>query len=234
MKIVVFGANGATGRLLTKQALAAGHEVTAVTRHPEEYPLQQGRLRVVHGDVFDLAAVEQAIAGQDAVLSTLGVPFMRKPITVYSQGIAHIVQAMQYSGVRRLVCVSSSATGTDHDTGGGFIFDKVVQPLIISTIGQTTYADTQRMETLVMNSDLDWTIVRPSGLFETQAVTDYHVAETHIRGRFTSRADLADCMLQLLTSDRYARKVVAVATVAEQPNMFQLVLREGLHIKVPA
>jgi hypothetical protein len=37
------------------------------------------------------------------------------------------------------------------------------------------YADQKRMETLVMNSHLDWTIVRPSGLFETEAVTDYRV-----------------------------------------------------------
>jgi putative NADH-flavin reductase len=90
------------------------------------------------------------------------------------------------------------------------------------------------METLVMNSQLDWTIVRPSGLFETPAVTDYQVAETHLRERFTSRADLADCMLQQLTNDQYLRKVVAVATVAVPSSMFQMIMREGLHIKLPA
>lgn len=230
MNIVIFGANGATGRLLTKQAVASGHVVTAVTRHPDAFPLRHERLRVVRGDVFDLASVEQAVAGQDAVLSTLGVPFSRKPITVYSRGMTHIVQAMNHSGVRRLVCVSSSAVGTDHDTGGGFVFDKIMQPAIISTIGRTTYADMARMETLVMKSQLDWTIVRPSGLFETPAVTDYQVAETHIRGRFTSKADLADCMLQQLTTDQYLRKVVAVATFAVQPGMVDLILKEGFRI----
>ena len=85
MKIVVFGANGATGKILTKQALAAGHTVTAVTRHPETFPLHDVRLDVMGGDVFDLALVERAVAGQDAVLSTLGVPFSREPITIYSE-----------------------------------------------------------------------------------------------------------------------------------------------------
>lgn len=140
MKIVVFGANGATGQLLTKQALAEGHVVTAVTRHPEPFPLRSARLQVMPGDVFDRSSVEQAVSGQDAVLSTLGVPFTRKPITVYSQGIAHFMQAMKHHGVRRLACVSSSATGTEHDTGAGFIFDNVLQPIVISTIGRTTYA----------------------------------------------------------------------------------------------
>ncbi len=68
MKIVIFGANGATGKILTKQALDAGHIVTAVTRHPEAFPLRDTRLNVIGGDVFDLALVEQAVAGQDAVL----------------------------------------------------------------------------------------------------------------------------------------------------------------------
>src|SRR5919106_890424 len=57
MKLVVFGANGSTGRLLTKQALAEGHAVTAVTRHLEAVPLRDARLRVLGGDVFDLSSV---------------------------------------------------------------------------------------------------------------------------------------------------------------------------------
>jgi putative NADH-flavin reductase len=179
MNIVVFGANGPTGQLVTKQAVASGHAVTAVTRHPETFPLRNARLQVMRGDVFDLSDVEQAVAGQDAVLSTLGVPYSFKPITLYSQGTAHIVQAMNHSGVRRLVCVSSSATDPQtryHDTGGGFIFEKILKPIIINSIGRTMYADMQRMETLVRNSHLDWIIVRPSGLFETSAVTHYQEA----------------------------------------------------------
>ncbi len=230
MNIVVFGANGRTGKLLTKQAVAEGHAVTAVTRHPETFPLRNARLHVMRGDVFDLSSVEKAIAGQDAVLSTLGVPYSRKPITLYSQGTAHIVQAMNHYGVRRLVCVSSSATDPQtryHDTGGGFIFEKILKPIIINSIGRTLYADMQRMETLVMNSDLDWTIVRPSGLFETPTVTDYHVAEAFIRGRFTSRADLADCMLRQLATDQYLHKAVAVATVSVQPSLLEFLVREA-------
>ena len=89
------------------------------------------------------------------------------------------------------------------------------------------YADMERMETLVRNSHLDWTIVRASGLFETPAVTDYQVAEDHIRGQFTSRADLADCMLQQLATDQYSRKVMAVATFSVQPSMVKFMLQEA-------
>jgi|SRR5579859_1493919 len=230
MKVVIFGANGPTGQLLTKQALAEGHAVTAVTRHPEAFPLHHERLQVMGGDVFDKKLVERAVAGQAAVLSSLGVPFTFKPVSVYSQGMANIVQAMRQGGVRRLVCVSSSAADAEtryHDSGGGFFFEKIMKPLIINTMGRTMYADMARMEKLVMDSQLDWTIVRPSGLFATLAVTDYKVAETVIRGTYTSRADLADCMLKQATSDRNVRKIVAVATVAEQPNMLKLITTEA-------
>lgn len=231
MKIVIFGANGATGRVLTDQALTRSHVVTAFTRHPEIFPLRHENLRVMSGDVFDLSSVEQAVAGQDAVLSTLGVPFSRKPIAVYSEGIAHIIQAMKRFGVRRLVCVSSSATDPQIrylDSGGGFIFEKVLKPIVIKTIGRTTYQDMQIMERLVMESQLDWIIVRPSGLFETPSVTDYQMAEAHIKRQFTSRADLADCMLQQLTTDRYLRKAVAVATFSTQPGLLEFFGKEAI------
>jgi putative NADH-flavin reductase len=230
MNIAVFGANGPTGQLMVRQALAEGHEVTAVTRHPETFSLRHDLLRVLGGDVFDPAAVEQAVAGQDAVLSTLGVPYSRKPITVYSEGVAHIVEAMKHTGVRRLVCVSSSATDPAVrflDTGGGFFFERVLKPLITKTIGRTMYADMGRMERLVMDSELDWTIVRPSGLFDAPVVTAYQTAEGHICGRFTARADLADCVLRQLTTDEYLRKVVAVATFEGQPTVLELMRKEA-------
>jgi putative NADH-flavin reductase len=231
MNIVIFGANGPTGRLLTKQALDAGHMVKAITRHPELFHLQNARLNVVRGDVFDLASVEQAIEGQDAVLSTLGVPFSRKPISVYSQGMDHIVKAMNKYGVRRLVCVTSSATEPQYDPDGGFIFEKIIQPTIINTIGRTLYEDMRAMEKQVKNSNLDWTIVRPSGLFETLDVTPYQMAETYIKGRFTSRNDLAACILGQVSNDKYVRKVVAVATTAVKPSMFKLIMREAFQSK---
>jgi putative NADH-flavin reductase len=203
--------------------------VTAVTRHVETFPFRQERLQVMRGDVFDLASVEQAVCGQEAVLSVLGVPYSNKPITLYSKGIAHIIQAMNHNKVSRLVCVSSSAIDPQiryHDTDGGFIFEKIIKPFIINVIGRTSYEDLQKMEMLVMNSDLDWTILRPSSLFETPEITDYQVAETFI-GRYTSRTDLADCMLKQLTNKQYLHKILAIATVSMQPNMFQLIKKEA-------
>lgn len=227
MKIAVFGANGPTGRILTAQALDAGHVVTAVTRRPHDFPLSAPGLRVVGADVYNFEDVSAVIEGNDAVLSTLGVPYSRQPITVYSVGTANIIRAMGKHGVRRLVCVSSSATDTTAGPHGGFLFDKVLQPLVTKLLGKTLYEDMRRMETAVAASGLDWTIMRPSGLFETESITDYKMAVDYINGIFTSRTDLADSMLQQLTSVEFVRKTVAVATFAQKPSLIQLLFREA-------
>jgi putative NADH-flavin reductase len=210
------------------QALELGDLVTAVTRRPDEFPISHERLTVLAGDVYDAVDVDKAVAGQDAVLSALGVPYGREAVTVYSAGITNIMAAMRAHGVRRLVCVSSSATEPNPRPQGGFFFEKVLQPFFVGVMGRTVYADMRRMEALVSSSELDWTIVRPSGLFNAPEVSAYRTDEGHTDGRFTSRADLAAAMLRQLDDDTYSRRIVAVATDEGQPTMLQLITSEGL------
>ena len=228
MKIVIFGASGQTGRLLTEQALAAGHDVAAVTRRPAGFPVvTHDRLAVVEADVHDGTAVDRVVDGADVVLSALGVPFTRKQITVYSQGAGHIIAAMSRHGVKRLIVVSSSATEPHHHADGGFLLNRVFQPLVTATIGKTTYADMRRMEDLVRRSDLDWTIMRPSGLFDAPGATAYELHEDRAPGIFTSRAGLAASMLDQATDTRFVRKAAAVTTSEGVPTLVQMIRREA-------
>jgi putative NADH-flavin reductase len=231
MKLAVFGANGPTGRLLTQLALDEDHDVVAFTRHPDAFPIEHPRLEVAGGDVHDAVAVASAIDGTDAVVSTLGVPFAKTPISVYSDGAANIIAGMHGAGIKRLACVSSSAVGPHPEPLGGFIFEKIMQPYVVNKLGKTTYDDMRRMEAMVSDSDLAWTIVRPSGLFEAKAVSDYGVSIDHIGYRFTARIDLADCLLRQAFDDTYARATIAVATPSAKPSMLKLIWQEGIRKK---
>ena len=231
MKLAVFGANGPTGRHLTRLALGEDHDVVAFTRRPETFPIEHPRLEVVAGDVHDADAVASVIDGTDAVVSTLGVPFAKTPITVYSHGIANIIAGMHAAGVKRLACVTSSAVAPHPGPLGGFIFEKVMQPYVVNKLGKTLYEDMRRMEATVSESDLAWTIVRPSGLFEAPAVSAYSVAVDHIGHRFTARIDLADCLLRQALSDTHVRSTIAVATPSAKPSMLKLIWREGIRKK---
>ena len=231
MKLTVFGANGPTGRLLTKLALEEDHDVVAFTRRPAAFPIQHRRLEVAAGDVHDTAAVAAAIDGTNAVLSTLGVPFAKAPISVYSDGAANIIAGMHAAGLKRFACVSSSAVSPHPEPLGGFVFEKIMQPYVVSKLGRTTYDDMRRMEAIVSGSDLAWTIVRPSGLFEAPAVSAYGVAIDHIGHRFTARIDLADCLLRQALGDTYAGSAIAIATPGARPSMLKLIWQEGIRKK---
>jgi nucleoside-diphosphate-sugar epimerase len=228
MRIAIFGANGPTGRLLTDQALAAGHQVAAITRQPDSFPLRHDRLEVVGADVLDPVAVDAAVAERDAVLSTLGVPAGKELISTYSRGVANIVAAMKRHRVRQLAVVSSSGVDPRPYSEGGFLFNRLLLPYVTRVLGKTLYDDMRRMETLVRASDLDWTILRPSGLYHLPSVTDYTLVEGHADGRFTARTDLAASMLALLDDDRYVRTAVSVITTVDNPTLLQWIRHEAL------
>ncbi|MEU6280995.1 SDR family oxidoreductase [Streptomyces sp. NPDC047028] len=227
MRLVVFGANGPTGRQTTEQAVAAGHEVTAVTRHPDSFPLSHPRLCVEEADVLDAAAVERVVKGQDAVISTLGVPYGRAPVTVYSAGVTHISRAMTRHRVDRLVCVTSTILFDVPAPGEGLFFSKVLEPFFSRVVGRTVYDDMRRMEDVVRTSGLAWTVIRPSGLFDAAAVSDYEIAPARLPGRYTSRADLAHALLSTATGDGHVHDFLDVRTTQGTPTMLDLIKKEA-------
>ncbi|MEN3223793.1 NAD(P)-dependent oxidoreductase [Mycolicibacterium porcinum] len=227
MRIVIFGANGATGRLLTRRALDAGHTAVAVTRHPEQFPITGDALAVAAADVRDAAAVTAVVDGADAVLSTLGVTFTMDPVDTYSVGVSNIVAAMRATGVDRLAVVSSTAIADYPGRTDTPFALRVVQPVISRIFGRTLYADMRRMEDIVTGSGLNWTIVRPSGLFDLPEVTEYVAGQRDPVGAFTSRTDLADYLLRLAAAPETGA-TVTISTTVDTPSMWQLLRREAL------
>jgi uncharacterized protein YbjT (DUF2867 family) len=227
MEVVVFGANGRTGRLLTRRVLDEGHSAVAVTRHPEDFPLTDPLLTVAEADVRKASALVDVVRGADAVLSTLGVPFSTRRIDTYSVGVRNIVDAMRTTGVRRLVVVSSTGAHQYPNRRETPLALRFVEPVITRTIGKTTYDDQRRMEDIVRASGLDWTVVRPSGLFELPAPTNYVAGEVDPIGGFTARIDLADYLVELAGNASTAGKAVIISTTENTPTMWQMIRREA-------
>jgi nucleoside-diphosphate-sugar epimerase len=226
MNIVIFGANGQTGRLLTRRVLDAGHAAVAVTRQPDDFGFTHPGLTIAGADVHD-DALAWVVDGADAVLSTLGVPFTREPVDTYSAGTGSIVAAMRQTGVRRLVVVSSTGAYPAKGRTNAPLALRAFEPIITRTIGKTVYDDIRRMETIVRDSGLDWTIVRPSGLFDLPHQTNYVAGEVDPVGAFTARIDLADYLLALADDSAAAGKTVVVSTTEHTPTVWQMVRREA-------
>lgn len=226
MRVLVYGANGPTGRQVAEQALAAGHTVRAVTRHPEQFPLQHPDLEVVRGDATDAASVDSAVRDQDAVLSALGVPYSRQPVTLYSASTELIVSAMGRHRVRRLVVVTSANVAPR--TQGKFFLDRVVEPFLTKVIGRTLYDDMRRLEAMVIASDLDWTIVRPPSLSDGDGVGDYQVGERFLPGTSTTRPDLAAFLIAQLNDRQFIRKIAAIVSPYASPSLLKIIWKDGI------
>jgi putative NADH-flavin reductase len=230
MRVAIFGANGPTGRLVTDQALAAGHQVIAVTRHPGDIP-PRADLRVAEADATDLGTVRAAVAGSDAVVSVLGVPYSRRPVSLYSAGTASIITAMRDHGVRRLVVAGTAAADPGYHGSDSVLFTRVMEPLFMRRPGRTVYRDNRRMEAAVQVSGLEWTIVRACWLFNSAGISDYLTCDGSPHGMFTARADFAACLLAQLASDRTARATIGVRTIAGTPSIPAQIWREVINRK---
>ncbi len=91
---MVFGATGGTGIALCKQAVEAGHHVTAFVRNPEKLAIENPNLIKVKAELSDMAAMENAIKDKDAVLCALGGRGLLSRDTTCSVGTRSIISAM--------------------------------------------------------------------------------------------------------------------------------------------
>jgi putative NADH-flavin reductase len=222
MKLTIVAATGGIGSQLLRQAVAAGHHVTAVVRNPDKLVVAPARVVVADLAHPDPDALQSAVAGADAVLSGLGAKSSAEA-GVAERGTRAIVEAMRATGVRRLVLVSAAPIGTvaspgrpkppKHDPGDGF-FMRHLGARFARTAFRTHYADLARMEDVVRDSGLDWTISRPPKLTDKPLTGTYRTAlGRNVRGGFSvSRADVAQHMLRVLDQPDTITAVVGIAS----------------------
>ena len=199
MNLTVLGAAGATGVPLVEQAIAAGHQVTALARSAEDLTLTNPNLHVVQGDATDRAVVSQAMEGADAVISVLGA---RGP--VIAEATRAVVAAAEQAGPERIVMLSSFAVARDRL--------KPVSKLVTRVAMGSQIKDKTAGEEVLRASGLDWTIVYATLLTNGPKTEPRVVPETEKVGmsQRISRADVASFLLQAATDDLYSRRDVII------------------------
>lgn len=232
MLVTVLGANGPTGRLLSKQLVYAGHRVRALTRHPDDGGLSGLDITVISGDATREADLRRAFKGAEAVVSVLGTPYSKEPISLYSESARAVTALMTAQGPRRLVVTSSAVLSTWQDPAMSWV-ERHVLLRILGSMGRTLYDDMRRMEEIVTATDLDWTIMRPLGLADMDASTRWAVAEDHIAGTQTARRDLAAAIVDQLSRSDFVRKAAAVATTNRSISVPVTIWREGIKPNLP-
>ena len=208
-KLMVVGASGGTGKQVVEQALKAGYRVTALVRDPLAFALQHPNLKLVKGNVLQPQSFQNELNGMEAVVSCLGIPKVEKT-TLYSESMKNITTAMKDTGVNRIVCISSGAIDIPPDSS--FIMSFLLKN-VLQRIYKPVYSDMVQMESILENSDLNWTIVRAPKLTNGKNTKTYRIiTQKPLRNiPKISRADLADYMLNHLNDVTTYKTKVEIA-----------------------
>jgi len=205
MKILILGATGATGQLIVRDATAGGQYVVALVRSNASANLPGAE--VIEGDARDEGTLARALNGCDAVVSALGTGMGMRKVDLLTVATRALVAAMTRADVRRLVCISALGVG-DSRNHGGFVFDRLFQPLLLGP----AYKDKERQEAAIRASSLDWVVVRPAMLTNgaargrIRATTDL----AGVNGGKIARADVAQFVLEQLTTDTWLRRTPVI------------------------
>jgi len=211
MKVSIFGASGATGLLLTERCLAAGYDVAALLRKPRAFPFLS-RVRAVEGNVFDPAAVRQAIDGADVVLSALGARSLSKE-DVLERGVPVIVAAMQHAAVRRIIALGSAGAEDTSLKKQAAWRRWFVQKIVYNTFLKWPVASQRAQLAALSSSGLDWTMVMPPMLLNSPGRGVYQIDGEALprNGSRISREDVADFMMLQIGSPQWVGKGVYIA-----------------------
>lgn len=207
MKLLVLGATGGTGLEIVRQAIALRHQVTAFVRSPERLKPFAGQIVIQQGDLLKTAELGEAVRGHDAVLSGFGprVPIAKADATLLRDFASALTTAMQVTGVRRIVLVSTAFLFKDAIVPPAYLFGRLFFPGVV--------IDATAMEQITMESGLDWTILRPPQLTDKPHTGRYRLRDGHLPpfGFNISRADVADCFLKTLPEPTSIRKILGVS-----------------------
>jgi uncharacterized protein YbjT (DUF2867 family) len=171
--IAVFGASGLTGSECVYQALKNGDNVIGLTRNPSklvmpkgsggadaEKPLTDPKLTMIAGDVTKQADVDKVFAAAkiDGCVVALGGKTKDVGDTMLTDGTTNVINAMKANNVKRISVVSSIGAG-DSESQAPFFFK-----VLMWTAMKKIFVDKNNQEKVVVDSGLDYCIVRPGGL----------------------------------------------------------------------
>ena len=216
-KIAVIGATARSGRVIIRQALAAGYEVTGLARSPHKLDIQHPKLTMVKGDVRDVASLQAALTGDEVVICMVGKSAPSDPkqpigkVDLYTAMGRNLIEAMRSSGNTRLIMASS--TGVEHR----------VDPAAQEPEGDSMsdmwrfnarylYGDMADMEIQIEASDLDYVLLRPGFMVEEPARHDlqFTVNGNTPKQRTITYEDFAAFTLEQVHSDEFLNKAVGI------------------------
>ena len=200
MDVAIAGGHGKIGRRLAKLLVARGDRVRGLIRNPDHAgDLREDGSEPVVCDLETASAdeVAEAIAGADAVVFAAGAgpgSGAERKLTVDRDGAIKLLEAATAAGATRYVIVSS--VGAESPPGDDDVFSVYLR----------AKAEADRA---VMDSDRDWTVLRPGMLTDEPGTGRATIQTEPIRAEVT-RDDVAAVLAAVIDESRAVAKVLYV------------------------
>jgi len=212
MKVIIFGASGFSGQAILKKCLSQHHQVTILVRNKNAITIVDKNLTIVEGNVLDKEIVNAILHHQEAVIQCLGVGGKGdgKPNTFISDATKIIVEAMERNKVTKLIAMSNVGAGNSV-AFQPWIFNKIILPYFMKWL-KVIIEDKNKMEPIIMNSTLDWTIVRCPNIVDKPAKGN---CKATLDGKglklSITLADMAAFMVNQLTDNTFSKQAPSIS-----------------------
>lgn len=212
MNIVIFGATGFSGQAILKLALSKGFQVTVLVRNKSAISIQHKNLIIIQGNVLNTNDVRKALEHQEAVIQCLGIGGKGdgNHNTFISDATNIIVKEMEQLQIKRLIAMSNIGAGNSYSFQPWY-FRKVILPYFMKWL-KAIIDDKNRMEPIIMNSGLDWTIVRcPNIVDKTQKRNVLVTLDGKGLKLAVTLGDMSDFMIQQIIDRTYFKQAPSIS-----------------------
>jgi putative NADH-flavin reductase len=208
MNITIIGASGGIGLETVKRGLNRKHTITTLSR--SEIKLEENEsLKMIIGDATNKADLLKAIQNAEAIIVTLGTVKNAKATTLFSDFAKLIVEINKENKINvPFLFVTGFGAGDSKNYVSWLI------KLFLKYLLKDVYADKTKMEEIITQSNMNWTVVRPGRLLDKELTEKYRVENKLYKGiniGGINRADVADFIIKQAENQTELKNYIGIS-----------------------
>ncbi len=210
MNITIIGASAGIGLETVKRGLDRNHSITTLSRSGIEIE-EKKSLKVILGDATNKADLLGSIQNADAIIVTLGTSKNMNATTLFSDFAQLMVEIHKENKIDiPFIFVTGFGAGESKN------YVPWLVKMFLKYFLKDVYADKTKMEEIITNSDLNWTVVRPGRLFDKELTGKYRIENKLFKGINVggiNRADVADFLIKQAEKQTELKKYIAISEI---------------------
>lgn len=200
-KIAVIGGTGKSGHYLVQELLKNGYAMKLLLRTPENFTFESPFIEIIKGDARYFDAVDRLMTGCSAVISKIGQPAGEK--SIFTDATKNIIQSMNFHGIKRYITIAGLNVDTPSDHKNHKV--KTATEWMYRNYPKTTQ-DRQDEYEMLVNSNVDWTLVRLPLIISTSEHFKTEANLIDCKGEKISAADLSEFLVSQIDDRTFMKQ----------------------------